>query len=284
MSELIEICDDFDLEKIAFCGQCFRVKTYEDNSYRFITGEHVLYIRKDGERRYSVSCGLEEWETVWTRYFDLQRDYARLRGQEAFAGGFVQKAMAAGSGLRILRQDPWEMLVTFIISQRKNIPAIAGAVETLAGRYGHRANAKDTAFTFPTAEELSGASEEDFRKLGLGYRAPYVRDAVEKALSGELDLQAIASYDDGRLFDALTRVRGVGKKVADCVCLFGYGRCARAPVDVWISRAIEEEFEGENPFPSYGEHAGIIQQYIFYFYKQKAGGSHGNMVLRSRQH
>lgn len=271
MSVSIEIHDDFDLEKISFCGQCFRVKTYEDGNYRFITGEHVLYIRKEGESRYSVSCSLEEWDNVWAGYFDLARDYAGLRGQKAFAGGFVQKAAAAGNGLRILRQDPWEMLVTFIISQRKNIPAIAKAVETLAEHYGRPVNAEDTVFTFPTAEELAGATEEDFRKLGLGYRAPYVKDAVEKARSGELDLRAMESYDDGQLSDALMQVRGVGKKVADCVCLFGYGRLAKAPVDVWISRAIEEEFEGKNPFPSYGEHAGIIQQYIFYFYKYKDG-------------
>lgn len=188
----------------------------------------------------------------------------------------MAKAMECGCGLRVLHQDPWEMLVTFIISQRKNIPAISGAVELLARRYGHAIRSgrekpcsMEPPYSFPTAEELECASETDLRDCGLGYRAAYVRDAVEKVLSGELDLGAAAAYEDEKLFQELMKVHGVGKKVADCVCLFGYSRSSRAPVDVWIARAIQEECQGRNPFPDYGEDAGIIQQYIFYYQKHR---------------
>ena len=268
----IEIQDDFDLEKIAFCGQCFRVKVDECGRFRFVTGDKVVDIRALGQGQYAVSCDRKEWQEVWREYFDLGRNYAGLRKRagEGQKDSFVARAMECGCGLRVLRQDPWEMLVTFIISQRKNIPAISKAVELLAERYGHPAAAESgTVYCFPTPEELCRASETDLRNCGLGYRAAYVRDAVEKVLSGERDLDAIAAYEDEKLFQELLKVHGVGKKVADCVCLFGYSRSSRAPVDVWIARAIQEECQGRNPFPDYGEDAGIIQQYIFYYQKHR---------------
>lgn len=230
-----------------------------------------------GEGQYAVSCDSKEWQEVWRDYFDLGRDYAglRRRAAEKQKDCFIARAMECGCGLRVLHQDPWEMLVTFIISQRKNIPAISRAVELLARRYGHPIlaggeSAPGTIQSFPTPEELARASEADLRDCGLGYRAAYVRDAVEKVLSGELDLKAIGAYEDEKLFQELTKVHGVGRKVADCVCLFGYSRSSRAPVDVWIDRAIQEECEGRNPFPDYGEDAGIIQQYIFYYQKHQS--------------
>lgn len=264
----IEIQDDFDLEKISSCGQCFRVKFYDDGTYRFITGDHIIRIRKSGENTYEVSSSENEWNKIWRTYFDLGRDYRKLREQEGKKHPFVQEAVECGRGLRVLRQDPWEMLVTFIISQRKSIPAIAKAVELLAEKYGHLVETEcDRAMSFPTPEELQEVTEEELRECGLGYRARYVYDAVDKVASGKLDLTAIADHEDALLFQELLTVYGVGKKVADCVCLFGYGRTARAPVDVWIARAIREECGGENPFPLFGGDAGIIQQYIFYYKK-----------------
>jgi N-glycosylase/DNA lyase len=263
----IEIHDDFDLQKIASCGQCFRARRGPDGAFRFITGERVLYLRALPDGLYEASCGAEEWQTVWSPYFDLSRDYRALRAQAAGQNAFVQDAMRCGCGLRVLRQDPWEMLVTFIISQRKNIPAISGAVELLSRRFGAPISTpRETVFAFPTPEALCAAGDA-LDACGLGYRAAYVRDAAEKAASGALDLAAAARLSDEALYEALLSVHGVGCKVANCVCLFGYGRTARAPVDIWIARAIDERFGGENPFPAYGDSAGIVQQYIFYYQK-----------------
>ncbi len=275
----VEIQDDFDLDKIASCGQCFRVRKDGSGRFRFITGDKVIDIRALGEGQYAISCDSRDWQEVWWDYFDLGRNYAGLRKRagKRQKDCFIARAMECGCGLRVLRQDPWEMLATFIISQRKNIPAISRAVELLAQRYGHpiaadaeKADAVEPIQSFPTPEELAHTSEADLRDCGLGYRAAYVRDAVDRVLSGELDLNAISAYEDEKLFQELMKVHGVGKKVADCVCLFGYSRSSRAPVDVWIDRAIQEECGGKNPFPDYGEDAGIIQQYIFYYQKHRS--------------
>ena len=248
----LQMEDDFDLGKIADSGQCFRVRHFEDGTYRFITGCHVVYIQQIKEGKYTLRCDRNDWELVWANYFDLSRNYRDIRKSAKDRNDFVDRALTAGAGIRVLRQNTWEMLVTFIISQRKNIPAIAKAVETLSAQFGKKI-------------ETEYETQEESNACGLGYRTPYVRDAAEKVCSGVLDLSAIAGYRDQELFEELQKVHGVGKKVANCVCLFGYGRTSRVPVDVWIARALETECKGEDIFAGFGEDAGIIQQYIFYY-------------------
>lgn len=262
----VEIRDDFDLNKIAQSGQCFRAKHMGAGVFRFVTGEHLLYIHRLSGTRYAVSCGKEEWDTVWHDYFDLGTDYRAIREDEQDKHPFIRKAVEYGRGLRILRQDSWEMLVTFIISQRKNIPAIAKAVELLADRYGHPlASNREAVCSFPTAEDMRKAGVDDLRDCGLGYRAPYVHDAVAKVLRRDIDLDAIAGHKDGQLFHELQQINGVGKKVANCVCLFGYGRKSCVPVDVWISRAMQKCLKGASLEDLFGSRAGIIQQYLFFY-------------------
>lgn len=158
------------------------------------------------------------------------------------------------------------MLVTFIISQRKSIPAIRSVVEALSRRYGTKIQAPtETLYTFPTALQMKDACPEDFIACKAGYRAPYLCDAVEQVLSGRLDLTGIAALPDAELIAALEAVRGVGVKVANCVALFAYGRTACAPVDTWIKKVIQKEYQGQNPFARYGNAAGIMQQYFFYY-------------------
>ena len=274
ISRLVSIQDDFDLKKIAFSGQCFRVRRFEDGSYRFVTGEHILYIRKERQGQFSVSCDAEKWQRIWRTYFDLDRCYAEMFDKNWDRHPFVREAMMFGRGLRVLRQDPWEMLVSFIISQRKSIPAISKSVEMLAEKFGHPIDTpRETVFTFLTPRELEQVSSDGLKECGLGYRVRYVLDAIHKAAEGVLDMEALSAYNDAHLLEALQQVDGVGKKVANCVALFGYGRSACAPVDVWISRAIKDECGGQSPFPLFGGNAGIIQQYIFYY--EKYGQSRG---------
>lgn len=262
----VKIEDDFELEKIVSCGQCFRAKTFENGTYRFITGDKVIYIRKLGGDDYSVCCSGGSWESVWRDYFDLGRSYRDIREGADRGGSFVKAAMAAGAGLRVLRQDAWEMLITFIISQRKSIPAISRAVEGLAEKFGRAlVTPFETVHVFPAPEGLCRASEEELGSCGLGYRTGYVRDAAQKVLTGALNLGALEACGDEELFTELMKVHGVGKKVANCVALFGYGRVSRVPVDVWIDRAIQEDCHGCDPFESFGSEAGIIQQYVFYY-------------------
>lgn len=262
----VHIPDFFDLNKIADSGQCFRAVPLSDGSYRFLTGDQVLYIRKVSAERYEVSCDGDTWENIWSPYFDLGRNYRDISGSISEKDAFLSQAAQAGAGIRILRQDPWETLVTFIISQRKSIPAIRSMVELLSERYGTPIQTPtETLYTFPTALQMRDVSEEEFRVCKAGYRAPYLCDAVQQVLSGRLDLGSIAALPDQELIAALETVRGVGVKVANCVALFAYGRMACAPVDTWIQKVIQREYQGQSPFAGYGAVAGIMQQYFFYY-------------------
>ena len=263
--------DDFALDKILESGQCFRPQKQADGWYRFISGGRVLYLRPEGGQSYTVRCEAGEWQGFWHSYFDLDRNYSALRQKLDGQDMFLQCAMDYGKGIRILQQEPWEMLVTFIISQRKSIPAIRTAVELLCERYGEPVETgKETVYAFPTPQALCRAGEAGLQACGLGYRTRYVLHAAHDVAEGALDLYALASLSDEELYARLMQLDGVGKKVANCVCLFGYGRVGRVPVDVWIERLINEEFGGSDPFPRFGSEAGIVQQYLFY-YKRSLG-------------
>ena len=259
----IRIADDFDLKKIVDSGQCFRPKEIEPGVFRFIIGENILHIREREENLFEADCSAEAWQNVWKNYFDLDTNYASIRRDvENFAAGkpyekILRDATDFGKGIRILNQEPFEMLISFIISQRKNIPSIRSSVEKICARFGRRVG---EVHLFPRLEEFS----DDLTGLGLAYRKDYIKDALKKISRGEIDLTALEKLPDDELVETLKKIRGVGDKVANCVALFAYHRVNRAPVDVWIKRAIDEDFHGENIFDTFGANAGILQQYIFY--------------------
>lgn len=262
----IRIEDDLDLKKIAESGQAFRIRELEDGWFLFITGDCILRIRRspsgDGGL-YETDCSPEKWEQVWSPYFDLGRNYREIRESVPDSDPFLRKAAECGKGLRILRQDPWEMLITFIISQRKNIPAIRSCVEKLAENFGKPlSSGGERICSFPRPEELEG---RDLSCCSLGYREKYVREAAKAAASGVIDPDSFPGMDDEALTKTLLSVYGVGRKIADCVSLFGCGRTGRAPVDTWIGRIIANVYNGSDPFPAYRDAAGIMQQYVFYY-------------------
>lgn len=262
----ITILDDFDIQRIAHSGQCFRVREFEGGVFRFVTGNEVLYIKKVSDHYFEVSCSEKTWNHTWSPYFDFNRSYSSVLGAIPNTDTYMQKAAMEGQGIRILRQDPWETLVTFIISQRKSILSIKKSVELLAERFGEtKATPFETLYTFPTAVQLAKATDQDLIECKLGYRVPYIRDAITKVITGDVDLAMISNLSDLEILDALKTIRGVGNKVANCICLFSYGRTGVAPIDTWINKIILQEYNGVNPFPAYGEFAGIMQQYAFYY-------------------
>ena len=288
----VQIRDDFDPDKILASGQCFRPRKQAEGWYRFVSGRQLLYLRPLRSGTYTVRCEPGAWETFWHGYFDLGRSYAALRGKLDSRDDFLQRAMEYGRGIRVLRQDEWEMLVSFIISQRKSIPAIRRAVELLSERFGERlgSDGEGPVYAFPTAEALCCAGEQALQECGLGYRTRYVLHAAQQAAEGTLDLKKLASLPDEALFARLMELDGVGKKVANCVCLFGYGRVGRVPVDVWIERLIRDEFAGQDPFPQFGLEAGIVQHVSLFFNKEAwdknrgaAGRSVGSSAKQKRQ-
>ena len=276
---IINIEDDLDLKKIADSGQAFRIAEISDGEYRFVTGDQVLYIKpvklqKNGAGSYEISCfdesgeipAKEAFEKVWKNYFDLGTSYKKIRSLVPEKDVFLSKSCENGIGLRILRQDPFEMLITFIISQRKAIPAIKESVRLICEKYGKAIDTgRESVYLFPSAKEMSKAKEEELKSCKLGYRVSYILDAVKKVNSGEVKLNSLydASYEE--TFEKLKEIKGVGDKVSNCICLFAYALTEAAPVDTWISKVIEKEYDGVNPFPSYGKYAGIMQQYIFYY-------------------
>ena len=273
---IIKITDDFDMRKIADSGQCFRVVEVAKGIFRFVKLNNIVYIKKVGEGKYDVSCSNADWEKFWVDYFDLNRSYAQIReniismSEGEVYEDYIKDALEYGKGIRILRQDPFETLISFIMSQRKNIPAIKASIELMCESFGKLARTQYEALNlFPDVQTLSYTSAYDLASLKLGYRGPYIRDALDKIGNRTVDLETLYDVPDGKLLEILQRIRGVGPKVAACVALYSYRRLNIMPIDVWIQRAIDEDFGGVNVFYEFAEHAGILQQYIF-FYKRLA--------------
>lgn len=283
----VHIDDDFDLEKIADSGQCFRwVKEnsltdpgisgteQETNrpAYRIIAGKSCLYIRDLGDNCYELDCREDEYNGFWHDYFDFGENYKRIRSiinQEDDA--FLKKAADSEKGIRILRQDPWEMLITFIISQNKNIPAITRSVEMLAKSCGEkRIDSKGLVYyTFPEPQALAALTEEELSACKLGYRCRYVHAAADAVSKGEIDLNDLLSADEKATIDALTSLLGVGVKVANCVSLFGLHHIDAFPIDVWVKRILAEQYPAGYPFDKYSPYNGVYQQYMFAYYRHK---------------
>jgi len=261
--------EDFDIEKIADSGQCFRLTPAGDGTYLLNAAGRLLRIapRPGGA---SLDCTAAEYDGVWRAYFDMDASYAAYRAAIPPEDGYLTRAAEFGRGIRILRQDPWEMLVTFLISQRKNIPAIRCCVEQLCSRYGEPIG--DGARAFPAAARLAELEEDALRVCSLGYRAGYVRAAARMTAEGALSPALMAGLDDAALTESLLTVPGVGPKVASCVSLFGYHRLSGFPRDVWINRVIDREYGGSFPLERYAGFEGVIQQYLFYYGRSAGTG------------
>lgn len=262
---LINVNDDFDLNKIAHCGQCFRAKEIFGDVYRFITGNRVIYISRKNDTQLDISCSELDWSNTWADYFDIETNYRSIRAEVGALNNYIKSAADFGAGIRILRQEPFETLISFIISQRKSIPSITTSIERLAKRFGREVITEyETINLFPTIEQLKDVSVEQLSGLGLGYRKNYIVDAVRNIADGRIDLNGLKNADDEILVETLKKIKGVGDKVANCTALFAYHRVDRVPVDVWIARAINDDFNGHNFFLDIKRNAGIVQQYVFY--------------------
>ena len=208
-------------------------------------------------RGYLLDCSREEYEEFWKSYFDMDGDYAGFIRSVHKDDIFLTRAADYASGIRILRQDPWEMLISFIISQRKSIPAIRSSIEKLCERFG-------TDGAFPEPEALAQATLAELRDCSVGYRDEYILDAAAGVVSGEIDLKAMEELSDGDLMKELLKIKGVGVKVANCVMLFGFHRIGAFPVDVWIKKVEDTCYGGHFPVEDYPGYAGVLQQYMFY--------------------
>lgn len=249
---------DFDLDETLDCGQAFRWKKIESDyacSYEghFLNDALRISQTKKGEFIFH-NTSEKEFLGKWVNYFDFETDYSELK--KSFSEDeTLSKACEFAGGIRLLRQNSWECLISFIISQNNNIPRIKGIINRLCNHYSG---------SFPTAEELAEETPDTLSYLRSGFRAKYITDAAQKTASGELDLPAISvmPIEDARI--ALKTIKGVGPKVAECVLLFGMHRTEAFPVDVWIKRVLAEYYPCG--FPDFAkDNAGIAQQYLFHY-------------------
>ena len=260
--------DDFDLSGIAESGQCFRWEAADDGAYRIIALDRCVYVTGAGGRNYLFECGEKEFAAVWEPYFDLKQSYRDIRERiDRNADPFLYKAAGREKGIRILRQDPWEMLITSVITQNRNIPAIRRSVEMICGMCGDRktdSRGQDY-YAFPSPENLARLTEEDQLKCRLGYRAKYVRAAAEAVASGKISLPELRAMPWRDAVRELTGLYGIGEKVACCVALFGLHMLDAFPRDVWINRVLQNEYPQGYPFETYSPYNGVYQQYMFYY-------------------
>lgn len=252
---------DFSLPEILDCGQCFRWVPDEQGGYSGIAmGRHLTIRPIDSHTFLFCSTDEKTFREVWAPYFDLEQDYGKIK-ELLSQDPVLQSAAQYAPGIRILRQDSWETLCTFIISQNNNIKRIRGIVERLCETFGEPI---DGGFSFPTPQRLAKASLEELAPLRSGFRAKYLLDAAQKVVSNEVDLSAICTMEYQDAKDCLCKIYGVGPKVADCVLLFGFYRLESFPMDVWMKRAMSALFP--KGLPSFAvPYSGIAQQYIFHY-------------------
>ena len=261
----------FDLEEIFTCGQCFRFRKTETGWEGCAKGRY-LQLRQNRDKLTLMGVSDEEFETVWKPYFGLDEDYVSMNA--AFRSDddpYLKSAARAGCGIRILRQDPWEMLCTFILSQNNNIPRITSMIAALSERYGEKIGENGDFYTFPDAKTLyENASVEGLKALKFGFRAKYVIAAAEAVACGRIDLDALAEMDYESGKEVLCTLPGVGPKVASCALLYGFHRMDAFPVDVWMQRVLDTRYPQGLDVNSLGENAGLAQQYMFWYERKLA--------------
>lgn len=257
---------DLDLKQIALSGQCFRMKeTGPDTCCVPALGTYVEITQKGD--RFTFSCDEEEFRNIWHDYFDLDTDYGRIKGMVDESDEYMKEAVGYGGGIRILKQDLWEMIVTFLVSQNNNVSRIRGSIEKMCLALGEERRLEDgrTYHTFPESEAVLEAGMKKLETFGLGYRDKYIYRMAASVADGSFRLEELkkAGYEDAHRM--LTDQFGIGKKVADCVCLFGLHHIDAFPVDTHIRKILEKHYEKGFPYERYQGYLGIIQQYMFYY-------------------
>lgn len=260
-----KIVHNFDFHQISRSGQCFRMSEKENGRYAVIAGNHYLEVWQDREQCY-FDCEDTEFEIFWKHYFDLEEDYENYIKQISTEDVYLKTAADFGNGIRILRQDLWEMIVSFLISQQNNITRIRQCIQNICEAYGkQQKNRRGTYYSFPQPEILAALDEDDLKACNLGYRSKYVVRTAKSIVRHELDLEEISKMPYLMAREELLKLYGVGEKVADCICLFALHKLQAFPVDTHIRQAVEQHYKQGFPVDRYEGFQGVLQQYIFYY-------------------
>ena len=257
----------FSLPETLDCGQAFRWLPCEDGGWHGIAGGHYLKLSRQGDDILLHGTTMEQYQDFWKRYFDFSRSYPALKRRFS-RDPILKEAISYAPGIRILRQEPWETLCTFIISSNNNIPRIRGIVQRLCEAFGDPVPGSPFR-TFPAPERIVPLSEEDLAFLRSGYRARFILDAARKTASGQVNLRRLYRLPTESAREKLMEINGVGPKVADCVLLFAYSRTECVPMDTWIKKVMAVLYP--DGFPDFLlPEAGLAQQYLFHYARHHA--------------
>lgn len=275
--ELILEVECFNLKYTLECGQCFRWKEINKSEYIGVIKDRVVKIKQVDNRLIIKSNNNENLEEIIKKYFDLDVDYKIIENKISKIDENVKKAVKNTTGIRILNQDFFETLMSYIISANNNIPRISKSVNLISQKYGKRIFFENNEYyLFPTPEKLKNVTEEEFKRCGVGFRARYLKHAVEDVLNNKINIMDVENISTEELKKKLLTIMGVGPKVADCILLFSCKRGEVFPIDVWVERVMTnlyfKEYGGtmkkkeiiEYADKNFGKDAGIVQQHLFY--------------------
>ena len=270
---------NFNIKQILECGQCFRWEKVGELNYIGVAHGRVIEVIQENDKVTILNTNEEDFNNIWLDYFDLKRDYSEIkRGLEH--DDILGKSVEYGYGIRLLNQEHFELLISFIISARNSIPSIMKTIKKISQKWGTPIEYKgNTYYTFPTPEQLKDATEEEIKETGASFRSKYIVDTIAKVneSSYDFDLDRISKLNADECHTALQNFKGVGSKVADCIMLFSMRKYSAFPVDVWVKRAMIFFYGAEDASlnkirifarDKFGELAGFAQQYLFYYARE----------------
>jgi N-glycosylase/DNA lyase len=281
---ILEEISDFNVEQTLECGQCFHFEKIEDGEYGVVYGTNLLHLKQQGKKIICYNTNEENFRNVWMKYFDLDRDYGEIKRQLLKADIRLEEVIKENYGIRILNQEFTETLMSFIISQNKQIPHIKKIVKDISKKYGEYIGTigEMDFYSYPDITAMKSISVEDYKECKTGFRASYLRNAAEKIINEEDFNESVLrklSYEEAK--NRLLEIKGVGEKVANCVLLFSLGYRNAFPIDVWIKRIMEYMYFGKETDNStimsfakekFGENGGYAQQYLFYYGRKNGIG------------
>jgi len=282
---LIRGVKNFNLKHIFECGQCFRWNLEENGNYIGVAFGKVIELETLGQDIAVYNTNLSEFKEIWLDYFDLKRDYSLIK-EEFAQDPLLKQAVEFGHGIRLLQQEPFELIISFIISSNNRIPMIKKCILNISSRWGKQIEYKGKVYyTFPKLEELQLATLEELSACSTGFRAKYIKNTVEmlygnkelKVYEDIYDIDWIKSQSDEECHQALQKFTGIGPKVADCIMLFSMNKYSAFPVDVWVKRAMQYFYLApdvslkkirEFAIDKFGDKSGFAQQYLFYYARE----------------
>lgn len=272
---IIKDIKNFHPKHIFECGQAFRWKEESDNSYTTIAYGKVLNVKKENNDLILSNANIEDFHNIWYNYFDLNRDYSEIK-RDLSKDPILKEAISFGEGIRILNQEPFETIISFIISANNQIPRIKNSIELIAKTYGNKIY--NEYYSFPTPEKLAAVNPEEFKEITrVGFRAERIIETSKIIARGDLDIDSIYNLSRHEGKELLMTLPGVGPKVSDCILLFAFNKSEAFPVDVWVKRVMEYFYLKEDTNVKhigahgdrlFGSLAGFAQQYLFYYARE----------------